>query len=117
MNSVPFRYSRLRRVTGEDKIASFDRLVAGVALSHQGLTGGFAVVEVSEPPAARRGILLRVPDHELDPVLRVTRHEGLGPAKGPVVLLRGVVTPGEPGNDGAVRKRQLPRPVGLDRRV
>ena len=46
----------LRRVTGEDKVASFGLLVAGKAGFHERLVGRFAVVEVSESPAARRGV-------------------------------------------------------------
>jgi hypothetical protein len=44
---------------GEDKIASFDSLVAGEAGFEHRLLGGFAVlIELSEPPAARRGVFL-----------------------------------------------------------
>jgi hypothetical protein len=38
-------------------------------------------------------------------------------AKDFVVFFRRDVTPGEPGNDRAVRERKLPFPVGLDRHV
>jgi hypothetical protein len=47
----------LRRVLGKDKVASFDRFVAGKALLQRGLVGvRFAVFELSEPPAARGGV-------------------------------------------------------------
>jgi hypothetical protein len=45
-----------RCVTVEDKVASFDGLVAGKAGVVHRLVGGFAVVKVSEPPAAGRGV-------------------------------------------------------------
>src|SRR5262245_52555349 len=45
-----------RCVTGEDKVASLDGLVARKAGVVHRLVGGFAVVEVSEPPAAGRGV-------------------------------------------------------------
>jgi hypothetical protein len=44
-------------VMGEDKVASFDRLVAGEAGFVHRLVGRFAVfIELSEAPAARRGV-------------------------------------------------------------
>ena len=43
---------------GENKVASFGRLVAGKAGFEHRLVGGFAVlIELSEPPAACRGVL------------------------------------------------------------
>src|SRR5580700_8490826 len=48
--------SALRCVAGEDKVASFDRLVAGEAGSEQRLVRGFAIFELSEAPAARRRV-------------------------------------------------------------
>ena len=43
---------------GEDKVASFGLRVAGKAGFEQGLVARFAViVEMSKPPAARRGVL------------------------------------------------------------
>jgi hypothetical protein len=41
----------------------------------------------------------------------------LGTAKGFAAFLQRRVTPGEPGNDGAVRVRKLPFPAGFDRYV
>ena len=35
-----------RSITGEDKVASFDLIVAGKACRHECLIGGFAVYEV-----------------------------------------------------------------------
>ena len=46
----------LGRVLGEDKVPSFDRLVAGEAGFKQRLIRRFAVFELSESPAARRGV-------------------------------------------------------------
>ena len=43
-------------LTVEDKVASFDGRVAGEAGVVHRLVGGFAVVEMSEPPAAGRGV-------------------------------------------------------------
>ena len=40
----------------EDKVPGFDRLVTGVAGFEQRLVGRFAILELSEPPAARRGV-------------------------------------------------------------
>src|SRR5262245_17436455 len=53
------------RITVEDKVARFDDLVAGKAGVVRRLAGGFAVVELSETPAARGGVFARVLDHEL----------------------------------------------------
>ena len=41
---------------GEDKVASFGGHVAGKAGVVHRLVGGFALVKVSEPPAAGRGV-------------------------------------------------------------
>ena len=46
----------IRCVMGEDKVASFDSLVAGKTGFEHCLVGRFAVVKLSEPPAARRGV-------------------------------------------------------------
>jgi hypothetical protein len=48
----------LRCVTVEDKVASFDNLVAGKALAVHRLAGRFAVVELGEPPTSRRCVFL-----------------------------------------------------------
>jgi hypothetical protein len=58
--------SVLRHITREDEVAIFGRQVAGVAGFVQCLVASFAVREVGESPAARRGVLFRVLDHELD---------------------------------------------------
>jgi hypothetical protein len=48
----------LGRVTGEDRVASFDCLVRGKAGVEHGLVSRFAVlIKLSEPQAARRGVL------------------------------------------------------------
>jgi hypothetical protein len=45
-----------RCVMGEDKVASFDRLVAREAGFEQRLVGRSAVFELSKPPTARRRV-------------------------------------------------------------
>src|SRR5215813_5413579 len=104
-------------VTVEDKVASLDDLVAGKAGVVHRLVGGFTVVELSEPPAVCRGVLFRVLDYELNSVLGWPGHERLATAKGFFAFLQRVVTPGEPGNDRAVRERKLAFAGGLDRDV
>src|ERR1700730_4591201 len=56
----------LRRITGEDEVAISRWQVAGVTGFVQRLVARFAVREVGESPAARRDVLFRVLDHELD---------------------------------------------------
>src|SRR5262249_2726406 len=104
----PVTLSVSRGVTVEDKVASFDDLVAGRAGVVHRLVGGFTVVELSEPPAVGRGVLFRVLDHELNSVLGWPGHERLATAKGFFAFPQPVVTPGEPGNDRAVRDGSLP---------
>ena len=54
-------------VTREDQVSSLHLLVADEAGLHHRLVGGrFAVLEVTEPPPACRGVLLGVLDHKLD---------------------------------------------------
>src|SRR3954454_571366 len=96
-----------RRITVEDKVASHDGRVAGKAGVVHHVAGGFAVVELSEPPAAGRGVLSRVLDHELNAVLGCAGHIRLEMAKGIADFLQRVVTPGKPGNDGAARIGKL----------
>ena len=50
----------------ENVILSFGRLVTGEAGFVQYLVAGFSVLKVSEPPAARRGVLFLVLDHKLN---------------------------------------------------
>ena len=47
---------KLRCVTGEDRVACFDGPVAGEAGFMHRLVGRLAVVELSKPPAAGRGV-------------------------------------------------------------
>src|SRR5271165_4699711 len=84
-------YSRC--IMGEDKVASFDRLVAGKAGFKQRRVRSFAVFELSKPPAAGRGIFFRVFDHKLN-VRGGSGHERLGTAKDFVVLFGRDITPG-----------------------
>ena len=58
----PHGHDLPRCVMSEDQVASFDRLVAGKAGFERRLFGRFAVlVKLSEPPAARRGVLFLSP--------------------------------------------------------
>jgi hypothetical protein len=76
------------------------RLVARIARLHLRLGSRLSVlVELRVPPARRRGVLLRVLDHELQvPVRGRPGYEGLGAAEDLVVLLRRNVRPGNPGD-------------------
>jgi putative iron-dependent peroxidase len=78
----------------EDKVASFDRLVAGKAGFEQRRVRRFAVFELSKPPATGRDIFFRVFDHKLN-VRGGSGHERLGTAKDFVVFLGRDITPGE----------------------
>ena len=71
----------------EDKVLGFARLVARKAGFVQRLVGRFAVLKLSEPPAARRRVLFRVLDHELN-VCGGAGNERLYAAEDLVVLLR-----------------------------
>jgi hypothetical protein len=81
---------------GENKVARLDRLVAGEASFVLRFVGRFAVlIELSEPPSTRGGVLFRVLDHKLKvPIRPRSGNEGLGTAKDFVVFLRRDVTPG-----------------------
>ena len=50
-------FSASRRITSKDKVARFGLLVAGEAAFHKRRVARFAVLEVSEPPAAGCGVL------------------------------------------------------------
>ena len=52
------RVCHSRRIMGEDEVAGFFLRVTGKAGFHKRLVAKFAVFEVTEPPAARRGVLL-----------------------------------------------------------
>src|SRR5262245_16183188 len=106
-------------IAGEDEVALADGLVAGKARLHGGRRTWFAVlIEGRVPPAASRGVLLRVLDHELEVELRGgAGHERLGTAEGLVVLLRRDVAPGDAADDRAFGERELSSPIGVDRHV
>src|SRR5580700_10829800 len=55
-----------RCVPSENIVSIFTGLVAGPALFVRRQVAGFAVRKVGESPAARRGVLFRVLDHELN---------------------------------------------------
>src|SRR5581483_1996690 len=75
-------------VAGEDQIALFHLLVTGKAGLHYYVVNWLAVtVEVTEPPASRGGVLLRVLDHKLN-VRRRPGNERLITSKGFVVFRR-----------------------------
>src|SRR6516164_7865308 len=106
---------RLLCVTGEDKVARFDLIVAGEAGFHERLVARrFTVLEVSETPTARCGVLFCVLDHKLN-VCWGTGYERLGLTKDFVVFLRRHVTVMQSGNDRAVWERLRGRPGSLNR--
>src|SRR5216683_2396195 len=106
----------LRCVTGEDKVTSFGLIVTREASFHQSLVARFAVFEVSEPPASRRGVLCGVLDHKLN-VRGRAGNERLGSAKDFVVFLRWDVTVVQSRNDCTVRERNLALAIGLNRYI
>src|ERR1700722_8219241 len=105
--------SRRGGIVREDKVTVFGKRMAGKAGRLHRRIGGFAVLELCEPPAARRGVLSRVLDVELN-VDGGTGDKRLGMAEDFVVFGRRNVTPGESDNYCAVRIRQLSLPEGLD---
>src|ERR1700721_1726172 len=78
--------------------------MTGKACFVQCLTVRFAVLELSKPPARRRGVFLRILDHELE-IRRGPGNERLFSAKDRVVLGRWDVLPGKPRNHRAIRER------------
>src|SRR4051812_19636960 len=117
MNRIHCRISyhpRSTCVMVEDIVASFGDLVAGKAGVVHRLVGGFPIVKLSVSPAARRSVFSGVLDHELDPVLGWTGDVRLGMAKCLAAFAQRVVTPGEPGDDRAVREWKLPFARGID---
>src|SRR6266852_488935 len=106
----------LRCVTGEDKVTSFGLIVTREASFHQSLVARFAVFEVSEPPASRRGVLCGVLDHKLN-VRGRAGNERLRSAKDFVVFLRWDVTVVQSRNDCTVRERNLALAIGLNRYI
>ena len=72
--------------------------------------GGLPRSKWANPQPPVEAYFCRVLDHELNPVLGWPGHEGLETAKGFFAFLQRVVTPGESGDDGAVRVRKRPFP-------
>src|ERR1035437_5485775 len=101
---------------GEDKVASFGRLVAGEAGFVDRLVGRVTILEVTEPPAPPPGVLFLVLGHKLN-ILGGPGNERLGAAKDFVVFLRRDVIPMQRDNDCAVRERKLSFPIGLYRYI
>src|SRR5262245_60682893 len=71
---------------------------------------------MTEPPAARRRVFFFVLDHKVS-VRWAPGNERLATAKDLGVSVRRGVTPVQGGNDSAVRVRELPFAVGLDRYI
>jgi hypothetical protein len=90
---------------GKDKVPSFGRLVARKTGFVHRLVGRFAVFELTEPPAAGRGVFSGVLDHQLN-INGGPGNERLFTVKDFVVFLRRDVTPGQPDNNCAVRERK-----------
>ena len=108
----------LRCIVGEDQIAAFCLCMAGKACLHERGVAGFAIarVEVPESPAASCGVLGGVLDHKLN-IRGGAWDKGLRLTEDLVVLLRWDVAIVQSGNDGAVREREFPFPVGVDRYI
>src|SRR4051812_28352760 len=66
-----------RCVTGEDEVPELRRLVARETGFVRCFIRGLAVVELSKPPAAGRGVSHRILNHELDSILGRSCDEGL----------------------------------------
>ena len=88
----------LGRITGEDKVGGFGRLVAGEAGFVLRLVGRLAAGEVPEPPAAGCGVLFGVLDHDLYIDGRAG-NESLDAAKHFVVFVGGDALPMRRDND------------------
>src|SRR6516164_4455604 len=101
---------------GEDVVLSFERLVTTKTVLERRFVCGLAICRVREPPAAGRGVLLGVFDHELN-VRRGTSNKRLGAAEGLVVYLRRNILPMYCCNDRAVGEWQCSFPIGLYRNV
>src|SRR5690349_11066769 len=104
----------LRRIAIEDEVTTLGDLMTGKAGLVHRLGCRLAVVELGKAPAAGRGELRGVLDHELDAVLGLARHGGLRGAEGLRALRQRVVAPGETGDDAAVRIRELALPRSLE---
>ena len=90
--------------------------MAGIAGCHLCRVDRLSIYEEPEPPAARRGVLFRVFDHKLN-VRERPRNKRLGLTEDFVVFSGWDVLVVQSGNDGAVRKWERPRPIGLDRYI
>src|SRR5580658_1194395 len=111
---------RSRCVVGEDIVAVFRGRVTGEAGFVQRLVARLSVLKVSEAPAGRRGILLRVLNHELniyDGPDKERLSAGKFSGQGFVVVLRRDTSPMDRGYDGAVWEREGPFLKGLDRNI
>ncbi len=106
----------LRRVMREDEVARLGLIVAREAGFHRCRSGGFAVHEGSEPPAARRRVLRGIFDHKLN-VRWGAGDERLGLAEDLVVFRGWDVTVVQSGDDRAVRVWKLRLAVGFNRHI
>src|SRR5262249_53185752 len=102
-----------RCVPGENQVASFGLIVTGKACFHKRLVARLTVLEMSESPAACRGVLFRVLDHKLN-IRGGAGYKGLRSAKHLVVLLRRSVTVVQSRDDCAVGEWQRTLAVGFD---
>src|SRR5579863_187894 len=105
-----------RCVTREHKIARSLRMARRAGFEYRVGARLTIRAEVPKTPAAGRRVLLRVLDHELH-VRRWPRNEGLLIAENLVILLRRHVAVVQSSDDGAVRIRERPVTVRLDRRI
>src|SRR5271165_581143 len=109
-----------RCVTGEDIVAILHRRVAGEAGLVQRLVARLSAFKVSESPAARRGVLLCVFNHELNihggpDYERLRAGEWAG--QDFIVVFRRNASPMNSGNNGAVWERDRSFLKGLDRYI
>src|SRR5580704_17556042 len=112
--------SRRGCITREHIIAIFHRNVAGKASFVQRLVARLSARKVSETPAARRGILLRILHHELH-IHRPPNHQRFRAGKWNiedlVVIFRRDACPMKRCNDGTIRERERSLLESLDRDV
>jgi len=101
----------------EDQVARFGFRVAGKAGFHKRFVARLAIGrEVTESPAAGRSVLCRVFDHKLN-IRRLPGNKGLVAPEDFVVFLRRGMAEVQSGDDCAVREREFPVTIGLDRYI
>jgi hypothetical protein len=105
-----------RCITSEDEVGVFGLLVAREAGLHESSVGRFAVLEVCEAPASGCCVLFGIFDHELN-VCGRAGNERLNTTEDFVVFVRRDAAVMQGSNEGAIRERQLPFAVGLERYI